>query len=50
MKKNCLGPRIKYYNSIDICYSKKIVYNVEIRTLFGTENYYLIKKSSFKNS
>ena len=31
--KNCLGPRIKYFNSIDICYSKKIVNNVEIRTL-----------------
>ena len=28
-----LGLRIKYYNSIDICYSKKMVNNVEIRTL-----------------
>ena len=28
------GPHlIKYYNSIDICYSKKTVNNVEIRTL-----------------
>ena len=27
------GPRIKYYKSIDICYSNKIVNNVEIRTL-----------------
>ena len=33
MKKNCLGPRIKYYNSIDICYLKNIVNNVEKRTL-----------------
>ena len=32
-EKNCFGPRIKYYNSFDICYSKKIVNNVEIRTL-----------------
>ena len=32
-EKNCLGRRIKYYNSIDICYSKNIVNNVEIRTL-----------------
>ena len=31
-KKNCPDPRIKYYNSIDICYSKKIVNNVETRT------------------
>ena len=31
--KICLGPWIKYYNSIDICYSKNIVNNVEIRTL-----------------
>ena len=29
-EKNSLGPRIKYYNSIDIFYSKKIVNNVEI--------------------
>ena len=32
-KKNSLGPRIKYYNSIDTCYSKKIVNSVEIRNL-----------------
>ena len=32
-EKNCRRPRIKYYNSIDICYSKKIVNNLETITL-----------------
>ena len=32
-KKNSLRPRINYYYSNDVCYSKKIVNNVEIRTL-----------------
>ena len=38
LPKNCLGPRIKYYYSIDICYSQKIVNNIEIRTVLFLVN------------